>query len=88
VIWEAAPGHWEERYLDATFPYLRHLADIQTELEVRSQGQKRARVQKVSVQLFLKMSANATNLYRSLSAAGLGDTAFRSGSAYVFYRQS
>jgi hypothetical protein len=51
VLWEAAPERWEERYLDATFPYLRQLADIETELEVRLQGQKRARVQKVTVQL-------------------------------------
>ncbi len=51
VLWEVAPGRWEERYLDATFPYLRHLADIETELEVRLQGQKQARVQKVTVQL-------------------------------------
>lgn len=51
VQWEAAPGRWEERYLDATFPYLRHLADVEAELEVRLQGQKRARVQKVTVQL-------------------------------------
>lgn len=51
VLWEAGPGRWEERYLDATFAHLRHLADVETELEVRLQGQKRARVQKVTVQL-------------------------------------
>lgn len=59
VLWEARPGQWEERYLDAAFPYLRHLADIETELEVRLQGQKRARVQKVTVQL----SAVALRVY-------------------------
>ena len=51
VLWEVAPGRWEERYLDATFAYLRHFAEVETELEVRLQGQQRARVQKVTVQL-------------------------------------
>lgn len=51
VLWEATPGRWEERYLDTTFAYLRHLADVEAEVEVRLQGQKRARVQKVTVQL-------------------------------------
>jgi hypothetical protein len=51
VLWEAAGGRWEERYLDATFAYLRYLAEVEAELEVRLQGQKRARMQKVTVQL-------------------------------------
>jgi len=51
VLWEAHPGRWEERYLDATFAYLHHFADVEAELEVRLQGQQRARVQTVTVQL-------------------------------------
>jgi hypothetical protein len=51
VEWQAASGKWEERYLDATFPYLKHLATIETELEVRLQGQKYAKRQTVTVEL-------------------------------------
>jgi hypothetical protein len=51
VEWQAASGKWEERYLDATFPYLKHLASIETELEVRLQGQKYAKRQTVTVEL-------------------------------------
>lgn len=51
VEWQTARGQWEERYVDATFQYLKHLATLETELEVRLQGQKRARRQKVTVEL-------------------------------------
>jgi hypothetical protein len=51
VEWQAASGKWEERYLDATFQYLKHLASIETELEVRLQGQKYAKRQTVTVEL-------------------------------------
>ena len=59
VEWQTARGQWEERYLDATFQSLKHLATIETELEVRLQGQKRARRQKVTVEL----SAVAIRVY-------------------------
>jgi hypothetical protein len=49
VEWQTAGGKWEERYLDATFQYMKHLATIETELEVRLQGQKYAKRQTVSV---------------------------------------
>ena len=51
VEWQTASGKWEERYLDATFQYMKHLATIETELEIRLQGQKYAKRQKVSVEL-------------------------------------
>jgi len=51
VEWQAVSGKWEERYLDATFQYLKHLASIETELEVRLQGQKYAKRQTVTVEL-------------------------------------
>jgi len=51
VEWQTAKGKWEERYLDATFQYMKHLASIETELEVRLQGQKYAKRQKVKVEL-------------------------------------
>jgi hypothetical protein len=51
VEWRTARGQWEERYLDATFQYLKHLATIETELEVRLQGQKYAKRQTVTVEL-------------------------------------
>jgi hypothetical protein len=51
VEWQTASGQWQERYLDATFPYLKHLAAIETELEVRLQGQKYVKRQKVTVEL-------------------------------------
>jgi hypothetical protein len=51
VEWQTASGKWEERYLDATFPYLKHLASLETQLEVRFQGQKYAKRQKVTVEV-------------------------------------
>ena len=51
VEWQTADGTWEERYLDATFQYMKHLATIETKLEVRLQGQKHARRQTVTVEL-------------------------------------
>ena len=51
VEWQTASGQWEERYLDATFQYMNHLATIETELEVRLQGQKYAKRQKATVEL-------------------------------------
>ena len=51
VEWQTASGQWQERYLDATFQYMKHLATIETELEVRLQGQKYAKRQKVTVEL-------------------------------------
>jgi hypothetical protein len=51
VEWQTASGKWEERYLDATFPYMNHLATIETELQVRLQGQKYAKRQKATVEL-------------------------------------
>jgi hypothetical protein len=51
VLWQSASGQWEERYLDATFKHLQPLANVKTKLEVRLQGQKRAKRQKVTVQL-------------------------------------
>jgi Transposase DDE domain len=51
VEWQTASGQWQERYLDATFRYMKHLATIETQLEVRLQGQKYAKRQPVSVEL-------------------------------------
>jgi hypothetical protein len=51
VLWQAPSGTWEERYLAATFRYLQPLAQLQTELEVRLQGQKRASRQEVQVRV-------------------------------------
>jgi hypothetical protein len=48
---EVAPGIFQERYLDATFRHLRRQARFETELEVRLQGQKRAKRQKVMVEV-------------------------------------
>jgi hypothetical protein len=48
---EVAPGIFQERYLDATFSHLKRLAKLETELEVRLQGQKRARRQTVTVEI-------------------------------------
>lgn len=59
VEWQTASGQWEERYLDASFKHLKHLTRVETELEVRLQGQKRARRQKVTVEL----SAVAIRVY-------------------------
>ena len=51
VEWQTASGQWQERYLDATFQYMKHLATIETQLEVRLQGQKYAKRQTVTVEL-------------------------------------
>jgi hypothetical protein len=59
VEWQTTSDTWEERYLDATFRYMTHLAIIETELEVRLQEQKYAKRQKVTVEL----SAVAIRVY-------------------------
>jgi len=46
---EIAPGIYEERYLDAAFSHLKVFAKLESELEVRLHGQKRARRQCVTV---------------------------------------
>jgi len=51
VEWPTASGQWQERYLDATFQYMHHLASIETQLKVRLQGQKYAKRQTVTVEL-------------------------------------
>jgi len=51
VEWQTASGQWQERYLDATFQYMKHLATIETQLEVRLPGQKYAKRQSVTVEL-------------------------------------
>jgi hypothetical protein len=51
VLWQTAKGAWEERYLEATFGFLQPLAEVESELEVRMQGQKRATRQPVKVHL-------------------------------------
>lgn len=51
VEWQTASGKWEERYLDATLQNMKHLATIETELEIRLRGQKYAKRQKVTVEL-------------------------------------
>lgn len=51
MLWQATSGQWEERYLDATFKHLQPLAEVESRLEVRLQGQKRAKRQIVTVQL-------------------------------------
>jgi hypothetical protein len=48
---EVAPGVFQERYLDATFSHLKLQARLETDLEVRLQGQKRARRQTVTVEM-------------------------------------
>jgi hypothetical protein len=48
---QTADGHWEERYLDATFKHLQPLASVETTLEVRLKGQRRARRQRVTAHL-------------------------------------
>jgi hypothetical protein len=45
VQWQTPGGAWAERYLDTRFPQLRHLATLETELEVRLVGQQRAKRQ-------------------------------------------
>lgn len=51
VEWQTAGGVWEERYLDATFKHLMPLATVETRLEVRLTGQRRAKRQAVTVDL-------------------------------------
>ncbi len=51
VEWQTPTGEWEERYLDATFKHLTPLATVETTLEVRLKGQRRARRQPVTVHL-------------------------------------
>lgn len=51
VLWQTPAGKWEERYLDATFKHLKLYAQVETEMEVRLKGQKRAKKQKVQVEL-------------------------------------
>ncbi len=51
VEWQAPSGQWQERYLEATFKHLKPLATVQTTLEVRLVGQKRAKRQKGTVHL-------------------------------------
>lgn len=48
---EVSPGNFQERYLDATYAYMQRYARIETELEVRLQGQKHAKRQKVQVEI-------------------------------------
>src|SRR5579863_444167 len=51
VQWQTPRGVWEERYLDATFKHLRSWVRLETELEVRLSGQKRAKRQTVTVEV-------------------------------------
>jgi hypothetical protein len=51
VEWQTPTGQWEERYLDATFKHLKPLATVETTLEVRLKGQRRAQRQPVTVHL-------------------------------------
>ncbi|MGQ9851136.1 MAG: hypothetical protein ACUVSU_13905, partial [Aggregatilineaceae bacterium] len=51
VEWQTPAGQWEERYLDATFKHLTPLATIETVLEVRLKGQRRAKRQRATVHL-------------------------------------
>jgi hypothetical protein len=51
VEWQTPTGAWEERYLDATFKRLTPLATVETTLEVRLKGQRRAKRQPVTVHL-------------------------------------
>ena len=48
---EIAPGIFQERYLDATYAYLKKYAKIETEMVVRLQSQKHAKRQKVQVEI-------------------------------------
>lgn len=48
VHWQTRHGAWEERYLDATFKHLTAFAQVETHLEIRLKGQKRAKRQPVS----------------------------------------
>jgi len=51
VEWQTPAGEWEERYLEATFKHLTRLATVETTLEVRLKGQRRAKRQRVTVHL-------------------------------------
>jgi len=51
VEWQTPTGQWEERYLDATFKHLTPLATVETALEVRLTGQRKAKRQRVTVHL-------------------------------------
>lgn len=51
VEWQTANGEWEERYLDATFKHLKPLVTVETTLQVRLKGQRRAKRQPVIVHL-------------------------------------
>lgn len=51
VEWQTPEGRWEERYLDATFKHLTRLARVETTLEVRLHGQKKAKRQHVTAHL-------------------------------------
>lgn len=51
VQWQTPSGVWEERYLDATFRHFRSWVRLETELEVRLVGQKRAKRQPVTVEV-------------------------------------
>jgi len=51
VEWQAPDGQWQERYLDATFKHLTPLARLETTLEVRLKGQRKAKRQRVTVHL-------------------------------------
>jgi len=44
-------GQWQERYLDATFKQLKALATVETTLEVRLKGQRKAKRQRVTAHL-------------------------------------
>ncbi|MBN1668716.1 MAG: transposase [Anaerolineales bacterium] len=48
---EICSGKYQERYLDATYGHLQKYARVETELVVRLQGQKRAKRQKMSVEI-------------------------------------
>lgn len=51
VEWQTPDGQWQERYLDATFKHLKPLATVETTLEVRLQGQRKAKRQRVTAHL-------------------------------------
>lgn len=51
VEWQAPDGEWQERYLDATFKHLKPLASLETTLEVRLKGQRKAKRQRVTAHL-------------------------------------
>lgn len=51
VEWQTPQGQWEERYLDATLRHLTPLATVETTLEVRLKGQRKAKRQPVTAHL-------------------------------------